>query len=705
MNILVSILIIKSLLISLSFAFPPAISFSPYKFPGPVEHHSICKYCLCDQHQKSVICAGAHIIINTVHLPSWTTVFHVHNVSLSRLPHFGYSPELKVLRINYCGMKEIHPLSFVPLPNLETIHFADNEITGISETLFGRLEKLRIINLARNKIQDLNNVELSLPDNVILDQLVLDGNPIEIGVKLGTQIWPKMRQLHMSNTRMEKLNGTHIVFEASESCPNISCRTIIIPTIFWTHLVTADFGQNSKLEVHPTTMPLLANLTALNLASTEIPVGISTLFHPEANLRHLDLHGAKLGNGENNKFWQFCSNRLEWLDISKIGLTKLHIGNHCTSLQWLFASSNKIESAIIDARGLRVIHMDRNRLTEWPFPSTTGYAGKIMPQLETLSISHNRLGPLPKDALKGFPSLTTLDISSNNLLTIHRYSFPEVGIQLRYLNLSSNLLRSFPTLILPKLQVLDLSSNDLGSEGIDEKAFVGMPSLQHLHLSKNPNIMDDCIFDNDFEDEENIQLCWMKSAQDLQKLVELDIAECDIKKIYGLKGFKNLQSLNLAKNEMTTLDCQKLPPSLVHLNLRGNRLHHVANLSLSPVSATLQDLDIAENPLRCDCSLFEISKQIQRQPDYSDRSLYYCFAENWQHPLKSYLDSAENFCESRTEFSPTLSTLIINFAGLLITCLAVAAIFACIILKAYRAVDCKLASYAPVPQSETPVDV
>lgn len=149
----------------------------------------------------------------------------------------------------------------------------------------------------------------------------------------------------------------------------------------------------------------------------------------------------------------------------------------------------------------------------------------------------------------------------------------------------------------------------------------------------------------------------------------------------------------------------RLPPSLVHLNLRGNRLHHISNLSLSAVASTLQDLDIAENPLRCDCALFEISKQIQRQPDFSDRSLYYCFAENWQHPLKSYLDSAENFCESRTEYSPTLTTLIINFAGLLITCIAVAAIFACIILKAYRAVDCKLASYAPVPQSETPVDV
>lgn len=143
----------------------------------------------------------------------------------------------------------------------------------------------------------------------------------------------------------------------------------------------------------------------------------------------------------------------------------------------------------------------------------------------------------------------------------------------------------------------------------------------------------------------------------------------------------------------------------MHLNLRGNRLHHIANFTIAAAAHSLQDLDVAENPLRCDCALFEISKQIQRQPDYSDRSLYYCFAENWQHPLKSYLDSAVNFCESRAEFSPTLGTLILNFAGLLITCLAVACIFACVLLKAYRAVDCKLANYAPVPQSETPVDV
>ena len=211
------IFFVLTCLTSLVSSFPPAISFSPYQFSPPQEHHSICKYCMCDQHQKSVICAGAHIIINTVHLPPWTANFHVHNISLPRMPHFGYSPNLKILRINYCGLSEIHPLSFVPLPNLETIHLADNELNEFSENLLSRMDKLRILNLARNKIVNLSNIEFAVPDGLILEQLVLDGNPIRFGFKEGVYKWPLTRQIHMADTRMTKLNSTHILFEVRYS--------------------------------------------------------------------------------------------------------------------------------------------------------------------------------------------------------------------------------------------------------------------------------------------------------------------------------------------------------------------------------------------------------------------------------------------------------------------------------------------------------
>ena len=133
-------------------------------------------------------------------------------------------------------------------------------------------------------------------------------------------------------------------------CTSENCRSLSISSAFWSRLVTADFGSNSELNIHPSAMPYLTNLTALNLAETHLPVGLSTLFQPESNLRHLDLHKAKLEE-EMLDHWHYCNSRLEWLDISEIYLKELNLGTSCSSLQWLFASGNRMTKATIDSRG------------------------------------------------------------------------------------------------------------------------------------------------------------------------------------------------------------------------------------------------------------------------------------------------------------------------------------------------------------------
>uniref|UniRef100_A0A7E4VQC2 LRRCT domain-containing protein n=1 Tax=Panagrellus redivivus TaxID=6233 RepID=A0A7E4VQC2_PANRE len=681
--------------------FPPAISFSPYKFQSTLEHFPICRYCLCDHHQAAVTCTGAHILINTLHLPPWTSTFHLHNVSVPRMPHFGYSPALKVLRINNCGLAEIHPLSFVPLPNLETVHLADNLLESVEDTLFSRLEKLRVLNLARNKIKDLRKVEFAISESVVLEQLNLDGNPIQIGPG-PKNAWPMSRQVHLANTGLAKVNGTHFVFKPSDSCAPESCRHISIPSAAWSHIVTADLSHNPELHIDPATMPLLANLTSLNLAKTRLTWGLSTLFHPEANLRHLDIHGATLAN-DSRDIWHYCTSRLEWLDISNTGTKSIVLSKECTGLQWMFASDNEITEADIEATGLRVAHLDGNKLKEWPFVVGPPALQRMMHQLETLNLGKNELTSLPSEALVGFAALTTLNLAENDLVNIPKDAFPEVGFHLHYLNLSHNLIKDFPRLVLPKLQVLDLSSNDFGPEGISMNAFDGMPSLQHLHLRGNRGILDAC--------EEEIELeglCWVGSASKLTNLIELDVSDCAVTKISVLRELQDLQSLNLAKNELLQLDFTNLPQTLVHLNLRRNKLHSTKNLIQTTLKTTLIDLDIAENPLRCECNLFALAPLLSRQADYTDRSQYYCFAENWQHPLKSYLDSAEHFCSAseREDSSGTIATFIINSLALLVFCLVVAVIIAYFILKIYNHMHCKgWSSYTPVAQNDLPVDL
>lgn len=111
-------------------------------------------------------------------------------------------------------MQALHPLSFIPLPNLETIHLSDNEIEALPENLFLRLSQLRVLNLARNKIRNLDALKWSLPGGLILEQLYLESNPIKLGLAGDSDIkWPIARQLFVANTNIQLLNATHMVFE------------------------------------------------------------------------------------------------------------------------------------------------------------------------------------------------------------------------------------------------------------------------------------------------------------------------------------------------------------------------------------------------------------------------------------------------------------------------------------------------------------
>lgn len=197
----------------------------------PASRYSICRYCLCDEHSFSVICTGAHMLLKTVNLPRWAETFYAHNLTMPQFPHFAYHPGLKILRINHCGLSEIHPLALIPLPNLETIHFENNLLSAIPETLFQRLTRLRILNLAGNQLEMLDRLEWALPTGLVLDQLVMDGNPISMGLSEQADApWPLAKQLHLARANVEMINSTHLIFKVSLARCNFFSKSFFKPT-------------------------------------------------------------------------------------------------------------------------------------------------------------------------------------------------------------------------------------------------------------------------------------------------------------------------------------------------------------------------------------------------------------------------------------------------------------------------------------------
>ncbi|XP_065337029.1 leucine-rich repeats and immunoglobulin-like domains protein 1 [Cloeon dipterum] len=207
-----------------------------------------------------------------------------------------------------------------------------------------------------------------------------------------------------------------------------------------------------------------------------------------------------------------------------------------------------------------------------------------LPNLKTLTMSHNRLKRIFKNDLEMFPSLYAADFSFNQVRMPHTSAMCPGNYSLRRLNLNSNKIKTLhrnnlegcSNLLhltiahnnisqlekgflssMTQLEYLDLSNNNLVS--IDGLTFGGLKSLKHLILKDNR----------------------------LQNLSD--------GAFYELVSLENLQ---LFKNHIPILKrgWMYLLPSLKHLNLSTNSISHIQKDAFED-SKELTNLDLSSNIL------------------------------------------------------------------------------------------------------------
>lgn len=120
--------------------------------------------------------------------------------------------------------------------------------------------------------------------------------------------------------------------------------------------------------------------------------------------------------------------------------------------------------------------------------------------------------------------------------------------ELAFLNLSNNRLHTFHIagagVVLPSLAVLDLSGNLL-----DEFAALDqLPSLEHLHLARNPRIH------------------LIAPSRAHSALVQLDIANCSLRHMPDLSRLVALRELNVRGNRLHTIPAHWLPSEVWRTN-------------------------------------------------------------------------------------------------------------------------------------------
>ncbi|KAK5985627.1 hypothetical protein GCK32_013221, partial [Trichostrongylus colubriformis] len=221
--------------------------------------------------------------------------------------------------------------------------------------------------------------------------------------------------------------------------------------------------QNRITYVPPKAFQNLRNLKRLDLSRNWIIEVAPRAFQGLHSLNSLVLYGNNLTELPAEAFHGLGNLQLLLLNANQLQCIRQGTFDPLTELNLLSLYDNQISN-----RGLMEV------------PST-------IPQFATeLYLNKNRISTISADSgLRRLQNLVTLDLSSNNIMTIDEDSLTDMG-SLRDLNLANNQLYHFSSAALGSnniLEILSLSSNRL--KCISGSVFDGLKHLRTLKISGN----------------------------------------------------------------------------------------------------------------------------------------------------------------------------------------------------------------------------
>ncbi|XP_058794636.1 insulin-like growth factor-binding protein complex acid labile subunit [Phymastichus coffea] len=367
-------------------------------------------------------------------------------------------------------------------------------------------------------------------------------------------------------------------------------------------------------------------LGALDLSETSITYIVADMFETSKYLKILNLSHNHLQEIKSSVFKNL--NNLKVLDLSNNKIKTIQ-SFYLPSLEVLDLSNNAIDDLDFEFQKsypqLHDLRMSHNNLSDSINGTLTlltqlrhldlscNYFNlydenfKFLTQLITLNLSHNAIEVLEK---KKFPdNLTCLDVGFNSLTTfpnnlgkiqtlnleynkIRNFdNFTSELTELKYLNISGNLLKNLPDTPFFYLKTVDLSFNnfEIIPPALNNKNY---PALENLILSENP-------------------------LQKIEFYSNLDIKSLIIRNINHLtqiheKAFRKLNknsnhcvNLTLANNNLSDIHENTLKGlNLCFLDLKNNQFSYLPKKMFdSKLKSTEFGVDLEGNPFNCNCSL------------------------------------------------------------------------------------------------------
>ncbi|KAL7663108.1 Adenylate cyclase [[Candida] zeylanoides] len=386
---------------------------------GREDLSSVCKFVLEDMHLRNLT-HEEEVVLSRDYVD-----VDISGLNLKNIPIIFHQHTYEIERLNVAD----NPSIYIPLDFLQSC----NNLTGI---VFSRNGCSRF---------PLNFLEARHLTSLDMQKNFLDELPARFGH-------------HLRHLTVLRLNSNQL-----SSLPRSFGRL--------QHLRSLNLSSN-YFRHYPEAVSDLGGLVDLDLSYndlSELPPSMGRL----TALAKLNLSTNKLARSLPSHFTQLRS--LKRLDIRYNAISNIDVLGSLPSLEVAYASKNNISGFSDRMENLRLLHFDRNPITDLQFEN-------LLPILTVLDLSKAKLTSVPPDFVAKIPNIEKLVLDKNHLVNL-----PDaVGDlpKLAYLSIHNNNLQVLPHTIgrLAALQYLDLHANNLQ---VLPDAIWDLRSLAVLNVSSN----------------------------------------------------------------------------------------------------------------------------------------------------------------------------------------------------------------------------
>lgn len=448
--------------------------------------------------------------------------------------------------------------------NLERLDLGDNNIWTLPPRLLCHLGNLKLLNLSKNKLQDVTVLSFSQAEHICapgLRYLDLSYNHLVSVPAFAFAALKNLQSLNLSLNGISKLEDKALFGMYSLEVLDLSGNllTALPPELFQENkrLTKLYIRNNSVSVLAPGLFTGLSLLLELELTDNQLTntwVNSET-FTDLLRLASLDLSNNKITRLDPATFRDLTNLQVLRLQQNMIETVSDNTFSGLFRLHTLVLSDNRIkelsDKTLAGLRGLQVLKLDHNEVF-----SVDSLALTNSTELQELQLSNNYLQDVPK-LVQSLTSLRTLDLSGNHVSVLTNSSFTDLS-NLSALRLAANVVEVVGKTVfrsLPALQVLDLSTNKIKT--IENGAFDNNKHLEAVSLDNNV----------------------LTSVQGL------------------FSELPKLEWLNLSKNHLEMFDYAFIPRGLMYLDLRSNFINELGNYFEIESQLSLKIIDASFNKL------------------------------------------------------------------------------------------------------------